>query len=144
MTVIFPAKAHVAVSEVDQTIVRNRHPMRVAAKVLKNLLGAAEGGLGVNHPLGLPDRRQIPGKRSRGRKCSQAIEEAKFAGVKRTLQLCQEQATEEPREHPHRQEETGAAGDPALAVGTQAAAGNHAVQMRVDASGSAPRYAAKR
>ena len=50
---------------------------------------------------------------------------------KRTLQPRQKQTTEEPREHPYRQEETGAAGNPVLPVGTQAAARNHAVQMGV-------------
>ena len=67
--------------------------MRVTAKILKNLLGTAKRWLGVNHPLGLPEPRQIQGKRSSGRECFKAIEEAKLAGVKRTLQPRQKQTT---------------------------------------------------
>ena len=43
----------------------------------------------------------------------------------------EEQAPKQSRQHPHRQEEAKSAGDPALAIGREAAAGYHAVQMRV-------------
>jgi hypothetical protein len=43
-------------------------------------------------------------------------EEPQFAGPEGVLQLLQEQPAEQPREDAHRQEETGAASDPACAV----------------------------
>ena len=55
----------------------------------------------------------------------------RVAGVKGRLQLRQKQPPKESREHAHRQEETRAAGHPALAIGTQATAWDYAVQMRM-------------
>ena len=43
----------------------------------------------------------------------------------------QEQATEKAREHPHGQEEAGSAGDPALAVGREAAARDDDMGVRM-------------
>jgi hypothetical protein len=43
----------------------------------------------------------------------------------------QKQAAEQTRQHAHRQEETGAAGHPAVVIGGQAAAWHDAVQMRM-------------
>src|SRR6516225_12234754 len=40
-------------------------------------------------------------------------EESQFASVEGVLQLAQEQLAEEPPQHAHRQEETGATSDPA-------------------------------
>ena len=48
------------------------------------------------------------------------------------LALAQEEGPEAPREDPHRQEEAGAASDPAVRVRGQAATGDDAVQMGVE------------
>ena len=45
------------------------------------------------------------------------------------VQLGEEQASEEARQHVHRQKEAFPAGDPALAVERRAAAGRHAMDM---------------
>ena len=50
----------------------------------------------------------------------------------------EEQPAEQAREHAHRQEEAGAASDPARAVGRQAAAGNDDVDMRMMGQRRAP------
>jgi len=43
----------------------------------------------------------------------------------------QKQAAEQAREHPHGQKEARPAGDPALVIRGKAAAGNHAMHMRM-------------
>jgi hypothetical protein len=48
----------------------------VAAKILEDLLWAAKGALGVNHPLGLSCQGQIAGRGSANRQWFKAIEEA--------------------------------------------------------------------
>jgi len=49
------------------------------------------------------------------------------AGVEGVLQLLQEQPAEQPPQHAHRQEETGATSDPAGTIKRGSAAGNDAM-----------------
>ena len=56
-------------------------------------------------------------------------EELQLATAMRRLERFEEAAAEQSRQHPHRQEEAGPAGDPACAVRRQAAAGNDAVHV---------------
>ena len=51
MSGVSPAEAHLAVFEAEQSSVGDGNPMRVAGQVLQHMLGAAERGLGVDHPL---------------------------------------------------------------------------------------------
>jgi len=131
VAVILPVKADLAIGEADQAVIGNGHPMGVAAEILEHLLGAAKRWLGVNHPLDISYGCQISGKGSGNAKRFERAKEVQAPGVKGVLQLRQKQPAKQPREHAYRQEETRTAGDPALAIGTQAAARNHAMQMRV-------------
>src|SRR5262249_1107801 len=65
-------------------------------------------------------------------------EESQFAGVEGVLQLAQEQPAEQPPQHAHRQEETGATSDPAGTVKRGPAAGNDAMDVRMMLQGLAP------
>ncbi len=131
VAVILPAKADFAINEVDQSIVGDGNPMRVATEILEDVLGSAKWWLGEYHPLSLPHRSQILGEGTGSLKRFKRVEEAQEAGVKGALQLRQKQPAKQPREYAHRQEEPRAAGEPVFAIGTQAAARNHAMQMRV-------------
>ncbi len=53
-------------------------------------------------------------------------------------ELVQEQPAEQPRQHPHRQEEARLAGHPAVAGGRQAATGDDAVDVGMVGQGRAP------
>ena len=64
-------------------------------------------------------------------KTSEVAEEAQLAGLECIQQVLQEQATKQAREHAHRQEEVGAASDPARAVERGAATRHHAMNMRM-------------
>ena len=66
------------------------------------------------------------------------LKKPQLAGVEGVLQLPQEQSAEQPRQHAHRQEEAGAASDPARAVERGAAAGHHAMDVRMMLQGLAP------
>ena len=52
MTIILVTKAHLALRDVQQTIVRDRHAMSIAPDVVQHLLGPGERPLGVDHPFG--------------------------------------------------------------------------------------------
>jgi hypothetical protein len=58
-------------------------------------------------------------------------EEVQRADGERILQIVQEQPSKHPRQHPDRQEEPRPAGDPALPVRRNAAAGNQKMDVRV-------------
>src|ERR1700686_3618690 len=70
-----PAKGDLAVGQRDQSMVGDGDAMGVTAEIVEHILGAAEGWLGVDHPVfakqrsqpggeefGLREERQIPGK----------------------------------------------------------------------------------
>ena len=51
IAVVAPVKAYFVFFHVDQPVVGDGHAMGVAPQVSKDLLGAAEGALGVGHPV---------------------------------------------------------------------------------------------
>lgn len=53
-TIVGVAEAHVPVVEVEQALVGDRHPVRVAADVVEQLRGTRERAFRVDDPLGLP------------------------------------------------------------------------------------------
>ena len=65
------------------------------------------------------------------RQCGQVTEELQLSCVVRHQKLLQEQSAEQPREDPDREEESGPAGDPTLAVRRDAAARHDDVDVRV-------------
>ena len=65
-------------------------------------------------------------------------EEREAAGGVRVSEHFEEQPAEQAREHAHRQEEAGPAGQPLFAVERQAAARHDHVQMRMVGHGRAP------
>ena len=65
VAVVLPVKADLIVGEVNQAMVGDGNPMRVAAEILEGVLGAAKRAFGVNYPLGMPYRGQVAGEGSR-------------------------------------------------------------------------------
>ena len=128
--VVLPAEAHLAiVLERHQPAVGDRDPMGVAGKVGQHLLRPGERRLGVDHPLPPALGREAglegaglrePGKITKGPELALAM------GLLETLE---EEAPEQTREHPHRQEETRPAGDPAAAIEGDAAGRHDAVHV---------------
>ena len=113
--------------------------MGVAAEIGQHLFGPAERGLGIDHPVDAAQLRRGGAAKACGLgKAGEIAEEAQLAGVEGVLQCLQEQAAEQAGEHAHRQEEAGAAGDPAGAVGRGAAARHDAMDMRMVLQGLAP------
>ena len=77
--------------------------MRVAAQIAQNLGGAAEGRLGINHPLGLAGCSKM-GRESRlVLQRLEAGEELQRPAVVGFLQGFEEQAAKQARENPGRQ-----------------------------------------
>ena len=66
------------------------------------------------------------------------VEEAQLAGTMGSLELVQERAAVEAREHAHGQEKPGPAGDPRLVVGCEATTWDNAMDVRVMREGLPP------
>src|SRR5258708_1570925 len=64
--------------------------------------------------------------------CRKGTEDAQLAGVEGLLQILQEQSAEQAGQHPHGQEEAGAAGDPPGAIRRDSAARNDTMEMGME------------
>ena len=106
--------------------------MGIPPDIVEDLSRSGERPLRIDHPLGLPSRRQVAPERRRLMQMTMFGEEAQRAGGKGFLQVAQKQAPKHPRQHLNRQEEPrAAAGNPALPVRRNATAGDQKMQMRV-------------
>ena len=80
VAIVFPLEGDLTLFERQQTPIRDGHAMSVAAQILQYVLRSAKGGLGVNHPLGLFQRRQITGESERVAQRFQIAEELELTG----------------------------------------------------------------
>ncbi len=74
------------------------------------------GGIAIDHPIGVPDRRQIAPERRRLIQMTMCRKEVQLTRGEGFLKITQEQAPKHPRQHLDRQEEPRSTGDPALPV----------------------------
>ena len=129
--VILPAEADLAVVHGHQAVVGDGDTVGIPPDIVENLCRPGEGPLRVDHPLGVPNRRQVTPERGGLMEVAVRGEEVQLTGGERLLQVVQEQAPEHPRQHPDRQEEPRPAGDPAFAVRCDPAARNKKMHVRV-------------
>ena len=50
MSGVSPTERNLVIPKGDQTVIGDRHPVRVGAEVAKHLLGSAESRFAVDHP----------------------------------------------------------------------------------------------
>ena len=115
-TIILPAEGDGLGIGADQAVFRDRHPVGIAAQVCQQGLGAAEGWFGVDHPCGFAERDEPGGEGLCLRQSGQATEEGQLPGAVQGEQPLQKQASEQPRQNPHMQEEPKLAGNPHCVV----------------------------
>src|SRR5271165_4135513 len=137
LAVILPGEADLAGFKREQPAVGNGDTMRVTAEIGERLARAAEW-LGIDYPI---DAAQFGETRFESIGIGEAGErtgEAQPADVMSFLQVAQEQPSKQSRKNSHREEESGAAGDPARAIERGAATGHDAMDMRVMRESLAP------
>ena len=115
----------------DQAVVRDRDTVRVAAEIGQHGLRPAEGWLGVDDPFGFAQRREMGGEGVRIGQLRPDRRRSQLACLVQSDQPFEEQATEQPRQDLHRQEEPRAAADPPGAIQRQPAAWHDDMDMRV-------------
>ena len=115
VTIILPTKGGTAVDQADELGVGYRDTMGITTEISQDLLGSAEGRLGVDHPTlcgayiaSLSFSAKTVGCASWAR----LPKKPKPPRVKCSLQALKEQAAEEPGKHAHRQEEAWSTAHP--------------------------------
>src|ERR1700687_1761502 len=130
MCIVLPFKTDAAVFESAKTMVGDGHAVGVASQILENALRSAEGRLDVNHPFDFGGL-LTQGLESVG--SSQGLEfagEAQGAVTEGLPQLPQELLAEAVTEGEiGKKEGVLAAPTPARAIGRDAPAGRHAMEM---------------
>ncbi|MGF6963135.1 hypothetical protein OKW43_000140 [Paraburkholderia sp. WC7.3g] len=118
-TVILPAERHAALIKGEQTLVGDGHAVRVARQVGEHRFRSRKGALGVHKPLAGPQRCQPLRKGGAIGERRILAKELQLAAPVGIGERFKEATPEQAREHAHRQEEAGTAGNPAPAVGRQ-------------------------
>jgi hypothetical protein len=100
----------------DQPAVGDGHAVGVARQIGEHRLRSGEGALGIDHPVAVAQRLQERGERFG--LCQRLVlaEELELTGPVGGIELLAEEPPEQPREHPHGQEEAAPAGNPTFAV----------------------------
>jgi hypothetical protein len=128
----------VGVGEIDQPMIRDRDTMRVSGQIMQNMVGAAEGPLGVNHPLLSEKGAEKSVERLlRFERKARAIE-GKLLPAKGAFEASYELASKDPAQDSDRQKESRGRPDPPLAVRRQTAAGHDTVNVWVPLQSLSP------
>jgi hypothetical protein len=104
--------------------------MGIAAEILENLAGTAEGGLGIDNPFGVAEGSQVAEKVAGLAQVFQFAEETQLSGGIGPLKGFEKKTAEKAAEDADGEEEAGRAGDPLAACG-ETAAGDDAMQVRM-------------
>src|SRR6266853_1822624 len=138
VSVILPAEPDLAVIHGQQPVVGDGDTVSVASDIVEDLGWPGERPLRVDHPLGVPNRRQIPPERGWFMKVAVGGEKVQLTGGEGLPQVVQEQAPEHLRQHRDRKKVSWPASDPALSIGRDPAARNQKMNMRMVLKGLPP------
>ena len=116
MTIILPAEGDAVIRQADKAGIGYRDAMRIATEISEHLLWPTEGWLGIDDPLAATGFGKATSEGGVLGEFGEITEKAEIAGVEGSLQVFEEEPTEEPRQHAHRQEEPWPASDPARAI----------------------------
>jgi hypothetical protein len=110
---IAPAESDLAVAEGDQTVVGDGHAMGVAAEIVHDVFGAAEGTLQIDHPIVSIEGPEPSGEGLRLRQKLQVSVEVELAILERLFECADELAAKTFLQHVLGQEVIVAGTNPA-------------------------------
>lgn len=131
MRVVLPAKPDLAVGELNQPVIGDSHPMRVAGQIMENVLRPAERRLGIDDPVLTEQGSQEGTEGPILRQCFEGTWQAEIALLVGSLESCNELAAEDTAQDLDRQEERIAGTHPALVIGRETASGDYAMNVRM-------------
>ena len=131
LTVVLPAKADVLIAKMEQPAVGDGDAMGVPRKIGQDLLWTCERTLGVDDPFPRAQGSEVSLECLSVSKREEISEELQLASIVSGHETFEEQAPEQAREHPNREEEVRTASHPVHAVGGDTSARYNAVDVRV-------------
>jgi hypothetical protein len=117
------------VGQRNQSMVGDGDAVSIAAEILQDVLGSAEGWFGVDDPIFAEERTQ-PGSEElgMGQRC-EFSGQVQVPAFEDRLQASDELATEYPPQHRNGKEETWVGSNPAGVITGESASGNDTVDM---------------
>jgi hypothetical protein len=122
----------------EQSLVADSDAMGVATEIFQYVCGSAEGRLGVDHPVFLLQGSQESGECAGIAQRLEVPEKLQGAGGVSFPESLQYEASKASGEDFDREEESAAGGRPTFVVGRETAAGNDAVEVRMEMQVLAP------
>ena len=126
---VAPAKGHVALGESNQPAVGNGDTMGIGAQIAQHMFRPAERPLGVDDPVVAKQDPKPSCEGARFRKRYEMSVELECTGMKGGLEAGDKLAAEDTAEYFDGKEEGSVRGDPAGVIRSEAAGGQHAVDM---------------
>ena len=142
--VVLVTEGDASLVEGDEAPVRNGDAVGIARQVSEHRLRSGKGGLGIDHPAGLPGRGEMREEGAAVSERRKRSEEGEPPGVVQLEQPGQEQAAEQLAQHPHRQEEGGTRGYPSALRPARCRRPGRSCGRADDRSSQNPRYGARR
>ncbi len=137
--VVPPPEPDATVGVIDQSIIRERHAVRVPPEVLEHLRRTAEGPLRIDDPVDRPQLTEEGGEGAAVGECGGATGDGQLARGVRLSQASQVLRAKDRREGTDGEEEGRGAADPFRAIRRQGAARDEAMEMPVLGERLAPR-----
>ena len=128
--IIFPAKRHLTIGNIDNPVIGDGDTMRVAGQIMENMFGSSEWPFGVDDPV-------IAQRPEKGMEsflfCQrfQIAREMKLSEAERAFETGDELAPKDTAQHFHRQKEWVTGVNPALMVERETTGWDDAVYMRM-------------
>jgi len=128
---VTPAKGNLAVGQRDQAMVGDGDAVGIAAEILQDVLGSAEGWFGVDDPIFAEERTQ-PGSEElgMGERC-EFSGQMQLTALEGRLQAGDELATKHAPKYGDGNEEAWVGSNPAGVITGESAGGNDTVDMRM-------------
>jgi hypothetical protein len=129
---VSPAEGHVTIVHLEQAAIGDGHPVRIASQILEDMLGIAEGRLGIDHPVQSLELSEESIEGSRLLESSEHTAKPESVSAIGAAEQHQKLAPKHLGENFAGQEESRmASAYPTGVIRGDAAGGNQAVQMRM-------------
>jgi len=138
LPVVLPPEGDPLLIKPDESVIGDGYPMGITGQVRQYRFRPGKGAFGIDHPFLLAQGPEPVSKILGVGEEAVIIEEAQLTGLVGADECFEEQASEQPRQHPHRQEESGLAGNPLLATDRETATRNDPVNMGMVSQARSP------
>jgi hypothetical protein len=127
--IVFPAKRDSIILERNQSVVGDGDAVRIASEIVQNMLGTAEGWLGVDDPVLMEELSEKLAKTTWLSKTLEWAVELELVLLEELLESGSELAAEDAAEYADRQQEASGRSNPSGAIGRETASRNNVMDV---------------